>query len=80
MLGELARREYTDPTSVTQRRVEFGRLYIELLRSKDLVRTDISISEPLSPEKVQEVHTIFIQLFDHLIDAVKERIQKEVGS
>lgn len=126
MLGKLTRREYADPTSVTQRRVEFGSIYIELLRSKGLVRTDISVreqlymllaittgflvtdqfmpdeykvsleesaemaaetirrtfdpGEPLSPEKVQEVHTIFIQLFDHLIDAVKERIQKETES
>jgi hypothetical protein len=118
MLGELARREYADPTSVTQRRVEFGRVYLELLRSKGLVRTDISIrtqlhkllaigtgflvidrflpdeykvsleesaemltetvrltfepDEPPSREKVEEVQTVFIQLFDQLIDAVSD--------
>lgn len=123
MLGELARREFADPTSVTQRRIEFGRFYIELLRSKGLVRTDTSIreqlhilvailigflvvdqflpdeykvsleesaemlaetvrrtfepGEPIAPEKVQEVQAIFIQLFDHLLNAVKERIQRE---
>lgn len=123
MLGELACREYADSTSVTQRRVAFGLYYIELLRSKDLVRTDISVQEqmhaivaistgfmvadrfmadeykvsletsadllaetirrtlepddPLSPEKIQEVHTLFIQLFDQLIGAVKEHMQKE---
>jgi len=43
MLGELAHREYSDPASVTQRRLEMGRVYMELLRSKGLVRTDISI-------------------------------------
>ena len=123
MLGELVRREYADPTSVTQRRVEFGRGYIELLRGKGLVRTDIGIGEqihmlvaistgfliaeqylpdeykhsleesaemlaetvrrtfepgdPLTSEKVQEVQAMFIQQFDHLIEAVKERIQRE---
>ncbi len=124
MLGELARREYADPTSVTQRRLEFARVYLELLRSKGIVRTDRSIhtqiqmlvaiatgflvadqflpdeyklspeesaellaetvhrtlepGEPISPEQLQEVRVLFIQYFDHLIDTVKEQIQKEV--
>ena len=43
MLGELAHREYADPASVTQRRLEMGRAYMELLRSKGLLRTDMSI-------------------------------------
>jgi AcrR family transcriptional regulator len=126
VLGELARREYADPTSVTQRRVAFGLYYIDLLRSKGLVRTDISAREqlyilsatatgfmvadqflpdeykvsveesaemlaetirrtfepadPLSPEKMQEAHSLFIQHFDQLINAVKEQLQKEVES
>jgi AcrR family transcriptional regulator len=136
MLGELAHREYADPAVGTlpggqvsrfivgpQRRIEMGRTYIELLRSKGLVRTDMSIQaqihmllaisigflvadrflpveyklspgesadllaetahrtfepgEPVTFEKVQEVHTIFVQLLNQLIDAVKERIQRE---
>jgi AcrR family transcriptional regulator len=123
MLGELAHREYADPASVTQRRIEMGRACIELLRSKGLVRTDMSIQvqihmllaisigflvadrflpdeyklspqesadllaqtahrtfepgEPVPFEKVQEVHSIFVQLLNQLIDAVKERIQRE---
>ena len=28
--------------------------------------------DPISPETIQEVQALFIQLFDHLIDAVKE--------
>jgi AcrR family transcriptional regulator len=47
MLGELARGEYADSTSITQRRVEFGGFYIELLRSKGVVRTDINMREQL---------------------------------
>ena len=35
---------------------------------------------PISPETIQEVQALFIQLFDHFIDAVKERIQKETES
>ena len=123
MLGELAHREYADPASVTQRRLEMGKAYIELLRSKGLMRTDMSIQAQvhmllaisigflvadrflpdeykLSPqesaellaetvrrtfepgesvpfEKVQEAHTIFVQLLNQLIDTVKERIQRE---
>jgi len=123
MLGELAHREYADPASVTQRRVEMGRAYMELLRSKGLVRIDMSIQaqihmllatsigflvadqfspdeyklspqesadllaemvhrtfEPVEPvpfEKVQEVHIIFVQLLNQLVDAVKERVQRE---
>jgi AcrR family transcriptional regulator len=129
MLGELAHREYADPAVGPrfivgpQRRIEMGRAYIELLRSKGLVRTDMSIQaqihmllaisigflvadrfspdeyklspeesaellaqtahrtfepgEPVPFEKVQEVHTIFVQLLNQLIDAVKERIQRE---
>jgi AcrR family transcriptional regulator len=116
MLGELARREYTDPASMTQRRLEMGKAYIELLRSKGLMRTDMSIQaqihmllamsigflvadrfspdeyklspeesaellaetahrtfepgEPIPFEKVQEIHTIFVQLLNQLIDAL----------
>jgi len=123
MLGELAHREYADPASVTQRRLEMGRVYIELLRSRGLMRTDMSIQaqvhmllaisigflvadrflpdeyklspqesaellaetahrtfEPVEPvpfEKVQEVHTIFVQLLNQLIGVAKERIQRE---
>ena len=123
MLGELAHREYSDPASVTQRRLEMGRVYMELLRSKGLVRTDISIQaqihmllaisigflvadrflpdeyklspqesadllaetaqrtfepgEPVPFEKVQEMQTIFMQLLNQLVDAVKERVQRE---
>src|SRR6266581_3960517 len=116
MLGELAHREYADPASVTQRRVEMGRAYMELLRSKGLVRTDMSIQaqihmllatsigflvvdrfspeesaellaetahrtfepgEPVPFEKVQEMQTIFMQLLNQLVDAVKERVQRE---
>src|SRR5439155_875906 len=123
MLGELVRRENADPNSVTERRVAFGLYYIELLRSKGLVRTDISAceqmhalaaiatgfmvadrflpdeykvpleksaellaetirrtfepSDPLSPEKMQEAHTLFTQHFGQLIGAIKERMQKE---
>jgi AcrR family transcriptional regulator len=126
MLGELARRENADPTSVTQRRVAFLLYYIELLRSKGLVRTDVGAREqihtlaaittgflisdrflpdeykvsleksaellaetirrtfepgkPVSSEKIEEVRTLFIQHFDQLIDAVKERMQKEAES
>ncbi len=43
ILGDLARREISDPISVTQRRLVMGREYIELLRSRGLVRTDISV-------------------------------------
>jgi AcrR family transcriptional regulator len=43
MLGDLARREMSDPISVTQRKLVMGRKYIELLRSRGLVRTDISL-------------------------------------
>jgi hypothetical protein len=96
---------------------------MELLRSKGLVRTDMSIQaqihmllaisigflvadrflpdeyklspqesaellaetahrtfepgEPVPFEKVQEVHTIFVQLLNQLIDALKERIPRE---
>ena len=123
MLGELAHMEYSDPASVTQRRLEMGRVYMELLRSKGLMRTDMSIQaqihmllsisigflvadrflpdeyklspqesaellaetahrtfepgEPVPFEKVQEVHTIFVQLLNQLIDALKGRVQRE---
>ncbi len=123
MLGELARREYSDPSSVTQRRIEFAIRYLELHRSKGLVRTDIDLQtelhmlmaislgylmadqflpdgytssleelaemaaetvrrtfepdEPVPVEKVREVQALFLQLLDGLIDAVKERVQKE---
>ncbi len=123
MLGELAHREYADSASVTQRRVEMGRAYLELLRSKGLVRTDMSIreqfhmllaisigflvadrfmpdeyklspqesadllaetarrtfepGEPVPFEKVQEMQAIFMQLLNQLVNAVKERVQKE---
>jgi AcrR family transcriptional regulator len=126
VLGELVRRDYADPTSVTQRRVAFGRYYVELLRGKGLMRTDISAVKqlhmlsaiatgfmvadqfmpdeykvsleesaemlaetvrhtfepdgPLPLEKVQEVQGLFIQHFDQLIQAIKERFQKEAGA
>src|SRR5437899_7089167 len=100
-----------------------GSASLELLRSKGLVRTDMSIreqfhmllaisigflvadrfmpdeyklspqesadllaetarrtfepGEPVPFEKVQEVHTIFVQLLNQLLDAVKGRIQRE---
>ena len=123
MLGELAHREYADPASVTQQRLEMGRAYMELLRSKGLMHTDMSIQaqihtllaisigflvadrfspdeyklspqesaellaetvhrtfepgEPVPFEKVQEVNTIFVHLLNQLIDAVKERVQRD---
>jgi len=46
----------------------------------ETIRRTFEPGNALSPEKVQEVHTIFIQLFDQLIDIVKERIQKETES
>ena len=33
--------------------------------------------EPVPFEKVQEVHTIFVQLLNQLIGVAKERIQRE---
>ena len=126
MLGEFAQREYADPTSVTVRRFEMGKAYIELFRSKGLIRTDMSIqeqihvlaatawgflvadqflpdqfklspeqsaellaktihrtfepAEPASSEKLQEVHAFFMHYLNQLIDAVKERSQKEIKS
>jgi len=123
VLGELVRRDHADPTSVTWQRIAFAVYYTELLRSKGLMRTDVSAIEqihmltaiatgfmvadqflpdeyqvpleesvemlaktvrhtfepdgPLSLEKVQEVQGIFIQHFDQLIEAIKERFQKE---
>src|SRR5215467_2573071 len=100
-----------------------GRVYMDLLRSKSLMRTDMTIQvqihmllaisigflvadrfmpdeyklspqesaellaetahrtfepgEPVPFEKVQEVHTIFVQLLNQLVDVVKERFQRE---
>ena len=126
MLGEFARREYADPTSVTWQRIEMGKTFFELFRSNGLLRTDMSYQEQIyvlsaaffgclvsdqllpdelklspekvaetlaemirrtfepaeavSPEKLQEMHATFLQIFDRLIDLVKERSQKEMKS
>ena len=123
ILGELAHLEYADPTSISRRRIAFANMYLELMRSKGMVRTDMSIrqqvhmlmaiamgffmidsylpeeyqlsveesadalaetvraalepTKPVPPDRLQEVHTFFIQMFDQLIAAAKKQTQKE---
>jgi hypothetical protein len=44
----------------------------------ETIRRTFEPAEPASPEKLQEVHAIFVQYLNQLIDAVKERSQKEM--
>ncbi len=43
----------------------------------EMVHRTFEPVEPVPFEKVQEVHSIFVQLLNQLIGAVKERIQRE---
>jgi len=43
----------------------------------ETVRRTFEPGDFLSSEKVQEVQAMFIQQFNHLIETVKERIQRE---
>jgi hypothetical protein len=58
-----------------------GEYKLSLKESAELtaetIRRTFEPGDPIPPERVQEVRNAFIQLFDHLINAVKERIQRE---
>jgi hypothetical protein len=54
-------------------KIRFNHMKITYLKEVILInRTTRKPGDPSSPETIQEVQALFIQLFDHLIDAVKE--------